>query len=88
MNEFFIKPTIILAITIAAIYIFAKMMQKSSALIFKTSVGKNKDTKLLSLFYIDNANKVISIEHHKKKYLMLISKNQNNILLDKDEVQD
>ena len=85
MMEILIKPLAILILVILLMYIAAKLMQKLSSKFLKSTLGTNKDMKLQKIFYIDNNNKIVSLQHKEKSYLILLSKS-NNILLDKNEV--
>lgn len=80
----FSKATFSLIFVIILLYAVIKLVNKY---IKYSPHGKNKaNIKIDSVFFVDQASKVVNISANNKSYLVLISQN-GNILLDKNEKQ-
>lgn len=84
MDFIFYKAIAILILIIILLYFSTKLVQKYSSKFISTTFGKSKNLKLIEIFYIDSANKVVSLKHYNTSYLILLNRN-NNLLLNKYE---
>ncbi len=84
MSIFIIKAISALFGVAAMLYCILLLIKKYSPKIIGKGFITSDDIKIESSKYLDSNNRIISIGHKNKGYLILLGKN-NNILLDKYE---
>lgn len=81
-SSLYIKSLFALIFICGILYLFLKLLQKYSPIGNQNLTGnKNTEININSVTYIDHESKIVNFSCKNKKYLILISKN-NNMLID------